>query len=349
MKKILITGGAGFIGSNIGKYYLDEGIKVIIIDNLSRRGSDLNLKWLKTQGDFDFIKLDVRDYKALENTFRKLKDVDAIFHEAAQVAVTTSVSNPREDLEVNVLGTLNLLEATRHYLPKSILIYASTNKVYGALEDLKVVERKTRYEFKDKKFKKGISETYPLDFHSPYGCSKGSADQYVRDYARIYGLRTIVFRQSCIYGERQFGIEDQGWVAWFVIRLISGQSVTIYGTGKQVRDILFVDDLIKAYDLAIKNINISQGKIYNIGGGYNNSLSLLELIDLFKELFEKELNYSFSEWRPGDQKIFISDNSLLKNDLNWEPKINYKTGIKRLYRWISKNKDFIESIQKNNE
>lgn len=337
MKKILITGGAGFIGSNIAKYYLDKGVKVIIIDNLSRKGSDLNLKWLKTQGNFEFQKLDIRNYKALENVFKKNKDIDVVFHEAAQVAVTTSVINPREDFEVNILGTFNVLEALRHYLPKSILIYASTNKVYGALENLKVVEKKTRYEFQDKKFKKGISENYPLDFHSPYGCSKGSADQYIRDYSRIYGLKTIVFRQSCIYGERQFGVEDQGWVAWFIIATLLNKKLTIYGNGKQLRDLLFVDDLIKAYDLAIKNIHKTSGQIYNMGGGHKNTLSLLELIEILENLLGRKIKYSFSKTRPGDQKIFIADILKAKKDFGWQPKINVNAGVKKLYNWILEN------------
>lgn len=347
MKKILITGGAGFIGSNIAKFYIDQGLDVIILDNLSRKGVEYNLEWLKTQGDFKFVKGDIRDKKFIDEFFKNNQDIDVIFHEAAQVAVTTSVRDPELDFEVNTLGTFNILEGMRKYLPNAILIYASTNKVYGDLSYLEVIEKEKRYEFKDEKYKYGLDENTNLDFHSPYGCSKGAADQYVRDYYRIYGLKTIVFRQSCIYGLRQIGLEDQGWVAWFIIRLIFDEPVTIYGTGRQIRDILFVDDLIEAYDLAIKNINVSQGKIYNIGGGYNNSLSLLELIDLFKEFFNKELNYSFSEWRPGDQKIFISNNSLLKRNLNWEPKTDYKTGIKKLYEWILENKDFIEIIVKN--
>lgn len=344
MKKILITGGAGFIGSNIAKYYLDKKAKVIIIDNLSRKGSDLNLKWLKTQGNFEFIKLDIRNYKALENLFKKLKNIDVVFHQAAQVAVTTSVKNPREDLEINVLGTFNVLEALRHYLPKSILIYASTNKVYGALEDLKVVEKKTRYEFKDKKFKKGISEDYPLDFHSPYGCSKGAADQYVRDYARIYGLKTIVFRQSCIYGERQFGVEDQGWVAWFIIAALLNKKLTVYGNGKQVRDLLYIDDLINAYDLAIKNTKKTSGQIYNMGGGYKNTLSLLELIEILEKFLGRKIKYSFSKPRPGDQKIFIADISKAKKDFEWKPKINVYQGVNKLYNWVLSNLSEIEKL-----
>ncbi|MCS7200800.1 MAG: SDR family NAD(P)-dependent oxidoreductase [Patescibacteria group bacterium] len=348
MTKILITGGAGFIGSNIAKFYLERGNEVIILDNLSRKGVEYNLEWLRNIGNFDFIKADVRDKKFMEELLRDNNDIDIIFHEAAQVAVTTSVQDPVLDFETNVVGTFNILESMRKHLKKAILVYASTNKVYGDLSYLNIIEKEKRYEFEDNRYKYGLGEDINLDFHSPYGCSKGSADQYVRDYHRIYGLKTIVFRQSCIYGTRQIGLEDQGWVAWFIIRLILNKPVSIYGTGKQVRDILFIDDLLEAYDLAIKNINITQGKIYNIGGGYENSLSLLELIDLLKELSHKDLDYDFSDWRPGDQKIFISDNTLIKGDLKWEPKINYRSGIEKIYHWILENKDFISSIVENN-
>jgi len=344
-KTILITGGAGFIGSNAAEYFFKKGFNIVVIDNLSRRGSDLNLKWLKSKINLDFFKIDIRDYKSLLKVFKRYKNIDIVLHEAAQVAVTTSVKNPREDFEINALGTLNVLEAVRQCHPKAILIYASTNKVYGDLSYLKIIEKKLRYEFKDKKLKYGVNENINIDFHSPYGCSKGSADQYVRDYYRIYGLNTVVFRQSCIYGPRQFGIEDQGWVAWFIINAILGRSITIYGTGKQVRDILYIDDLLEAYSLSIQKINKAKGKIYNIGGGYKNSISLLEFINLLEKITGNKISYKFSDWRPGDQKIFISDNSLLKKDLNWEPKVNYVDGIKKLLNWVLENKTLIRKIQ----
>lgn len=338
--KILITGGAGFIGSNIAAYYMNKA-DVVIIDNLSRKGVEFNLKWLKNIGRFEFVKADIRDRNFIFDFFKK-NNVDVIFHQAAQVAVTTSVKDPAIDFEINASGSFNLLEAARIYAPDAIFVYSSTNKVYGELSHLEVIEKEKRYEFKDEKYRYGIDENMNLDFHSPYGCSKGAVDQYVRDYNRIYGLRTIVFRQSCIYGLRQIGIEDQGWVAWFIIRCILNKPVTIYGTGKQVRDILYIDDLIRAYDLAIKNIDTTAGRIYNTGGGYKNSLSLLEFISILEELSGKKMDYSFSDWRPGDQKIFISDNSMLKKDLNWEPLVDYKTGIKKLYDWVKENRSFIE-------
>jgi CDP-paratose 2-epimerase len=338
-KTILVTGGLGFIGSNVCEYYLNKGYKVVALDNMSRKGVEVNLKRLKTNKNFSFIKEDVRNKKGLEDVIKKLSksNLEILFHEAAQVAVTTSIKNPREDFEINILGTINVLEALRQFSPKTILVYASTNKVYGDLEEHKIIEKKARYEFKDKKLKFGISENQNLDFYSPYGCSKGSADQYVRDYARIYGLKTIVFRQSCIYGPGQIGVEDQGWVAWFAIRALKNEPLTIFGTGKQVRDLLFIDDLIKAYDLAIKNIKKTAGEIYNIGGGYKNAVSLLELIQFLEKYLNTKIKMNFSQARPGDQKIFISNNSKAKKDFNWEPKVDYKKGVPILIEWLRKN------------
>lgn len=345
-KCVLITGGAGFIGVNVAAYYIKKGAEIIIFDNLSRKGANLNLKWLRNQGNFNFIKGDVADYKKITDILKKNRNINIVFHEAAQTAVTISIKNPRQDFDDNALGTFNLLEAIRNYSKDSILIYASTNKVYGALESLDTKEKESRYEFKNPKFKKGISENYPLDFHSPYGCSKGAADQYVRDYSRIFGLKTIVFRQSCIYGPRQFGFEDQGWVAWFIIASLLKKPLTIYGNGKQVRDLLYVDDLISVYDLAIKKINKANGKIYNVGGGPQNTLSLLELINQLEKFLGYKIEYSFSEIRPGDQKIFIADISKVKKDLGWQPKININKGIKKLFNWISQNISKIKRINK---
>ena len=304
--KYLITGGAGFIGSNLAHTLLKRADEVIIFDNFSRNGSKANKAWLQ-QMEGVHLKIvagDIRDdYKKLVPF---VKNVDVIVHLAGQVAVTTSVENPLEDFEINARGTLNLLEAVRASGNNPIFLYSSTNKVYGELEDVKIMETSSRYAFVN--MKSGVSEERNLDFHSPYGSSKGTADQYVRDYARIYGLRTIVFRQSCIYGPRQFGVEDQGWVAWFIIALTMGKNITIYGNGKQVRDLLHVNDLINAYDLAIKNIEKTKGQIYNIGGGSKNTISIWhEFKPILEGLFKKKIHVKFADFRQGDQPIFVSN------------------------------------------
>ena len=339
MKQILVTGGAGFIGSNLSHYFLDKGNYVIVYDNLSRRGAEKNLEWLlkdhKTR--CKICKVDIRDYDALKQA---VKGVDMVFNLAGQVAVTTSVAAPKEDFEVNAFGALNLLEAVRTVNPEAIVVYTSTNKVYGKMADIPVVERDGRYDYETLPF--GVSEAQPLDLFSPYGCSKGAADQYVRDYARIYGLRTVVFRMSCIYGTRQFGNEDQGWVAHFVISSVFDYLLTIYGDGKQVRDILFIDDLVRAFELATENIDVTQGQIYNIGGGRENTISLLELIEQLENLLGKRIKYSFDDWRPGDQKVYISDIRKAKTDFEWFPKISVEDGINRLIRWVTKNKGLFE-------
>jgi len=260
-QNVLVTGGAGFIGTNVADFYLSKGHNVTILDNFSRTGTKLNADWLKDRHEnLKIIKADVREFD--KNLTDAVKDADIIFHLAGQVAVTTSVSTPREDFEINALGSFNVLEAARQSKRNPILINSSTNKVYGGMEQVKIELKGKRYGYKD--LKNGITEITPLDFHSPYGCSKGCADQYFRDYSRIYGLRTVVFRQSCIYGYRQFGIEDQGWVAWFIIAALLGKEITIYGDGKQVRDVLFIEDLLAVYDLALKNIDKTKGKVYNI-------------------------------------------------------------------------------------
>ncbi len=336
--KVVITGGAGFIGSNTAFYYLNRGDDVTILDNFSRRGTKSNLDWLNSAAKEKprVIEADVRtDNTKIEES---VMGADAVFHFAGQVAVTTSVESPREDFETNALGTFNVLEALRKTSSSAVLIYSSTNKVYGGLEDVIVLEEESKYAFKDYPF--GVPETHTLDFHSPYGCSKGAADQYVRDYHRIYGLNTIVFRQSCIYGPRQFGIEDQGWVAWFIIAITLGKKITVYGNGKQVRDLLYIDDLIQAYDLAIIHKEKAIGNIYNIGGGPTNTLSIwLEFKPLLETLFNKKIDSVFSDWRPGDQPIFVSDIRKAKKDFAWSPKINVKQGIKKLYEWVSTNRE----------
>lgn len=338
MKKVLITGGAGFIGTNLTLSLLKENY-VCVYDNLSRKGTERNLEYIKSHGfkNFEFIKGDIRDYKKLKETVNKF---DQIYHLAAQVAVTKSVENPIEDFEINALGTLYLLEIVRKNCPDAILIFSSTNKVYGELSHIKIKEKEKRYIFAGRK--KGINEKENLDFHSPYGNSKGVADQYVRDYSRIYSLKTVVFRQSCIYGPYQFGNEDQGWVAHFVIKSILGEKINIYGTGKQVRDILHVNDLINAYILAVKNIEKTNGEIYNIGGGWENTFSLLELIEFLEKKIKKEIKYEFFDWRPGDQKIFISDNSKFIKDTGWKIKISKEKGIEKLIKWVKENIEIIK-------
>ena len=338
--KVLNTGGAGFIGCNAVKRLVDFGDEVVVFDNLSRRGADINLNWLREQGKFEFVKGDVRDFNKLKEVFKMHKNIDVVLHLAAQVAVTTSVSNPREDFEINALGAFNVCEAVRQFNPDAILLYASTNKVYGEMEGVQVIEHNGRYEYAD--LPKGVSENRPLDFHSPYGCSKGSADQYIIDYSRIYGLRTVSFRQSCIYGYHQFGIEDQGWVAWFIICAVLGKSITIYGDGKQIRDILFIDDLIDCYINAMKRIDIAKGKAYNIGGGPENTISLLELIKLLEEISKEKITYKFSEWRPGDQKVFVCNIEKAKRDLGWVPKTRKEKGIELLYKWVRENRSYFE-------
>jgi CDP-paratose 2-epimerase len=268
----LITGGAGFIGSNYAARCLSRGEEVVIFDNLSRRGADRNIEWLSDQFNrksFNLVKEDIRDAEAIKFAAR---GADRIVHLAAQVAVTTSVTDPTTDFEINAGGTFNALEAARASGRKPAFLYASTNKVYGGMEDVEVVEKNMRFDYKD--LPEGASESQPLDFHSPYGCSKGAGDQYTRDYHRIYGLPTVVLRQSCIYGTRQFGVEDQGWLAWFIIAAVTGRPITIYGNGKQVRDVLFIEDLLDAYDAAFANIKTSAGQIFNIGGGRQNSISV---------------------------------------------------------------------------
>lgn len=333
--KWFITGGAGFIGCNAARRILERGDSVVVFDNLSRKGTPSNLEWLKTVGKFEFIKGDIRNFNELSDALKKHSNADAILHLAAQVAVTTSVINPREDFEINALGTFNLLEAVRTLNIKPIIIYASTNKVYGGLEDLNVVEGKKSYSFKN--LPGGVPETRNIDFHSPYGCSKGCADQYIIDYSRIYDMKTVNFRQSCIYGYRQFGVEDQGWVAWFIIASLTGKPITIYGNGKQVRDVLFVDDLVQAYIAAMENIDVACGQTYNVGGGMEHSMSLIEFVEVLEPLLGHKLEHSWSDWRPGDQPIFICNLDKIKKDLKWTPKTDIKSGVSQLFNWVKNN------------
>ena len=336
-KQYLVTGGAGFIGSNYVHRLLERGEKVTIYDNFSRGGAPRNLEWLKAEfGEkaFDVVIGDVREANRITEAASK---ADVIVHLAGQVAVTTSVTNPRDDFESNALGTFNVLEAARASGRQPIVIYASTNKVYGGMEDVELYEEPTRWRYKD--LVNGCPETQPLDFHSPYGCSKGTGDQYVRDYARMYDLPTVVFRQSCIYGPRQFGIEDQGWVAWFIIAAVMGRNITIYGDGKQVRDILHVHDLIQAYDLAVEKIDTARGQVYNLGGGPSNVMSIwAEFQPKLEALLGKNIETGSGDWRPGDQRVFYADISKAKKELGWEPKINVDKGVNMLFEWVQANK-----------
>lgn len=334
-KNIFITGGVGFIGINVAKYYLEKGFSVKIYDSLFRPGVEQNLKILENEkhANLTFVKADIRDFDILK---KEIENSDVVFHFAGQTAVTTSVTDPRTDFEVNALGTFNVCEAVRTSCPKAILGYSSTNKVYGAIPSSTTREEKTRYISTN--FENGFPESLPLDFFSPYGCSKGTGDQYMRDYHRIYGLNSFVFRQSCIYGTYQLGVEDQGWLAHFILMAIQNKTLTIYGDGKQVRDVLFIDDLMQAYDSAINHIDKIKGEIFNVGGGPKNTISLLELVEEIEKLNNKKFNLKFALWRPGDQKIYISDITKAKRVLDWSPKINTKTGIKKLFDWLKYKK-----------
>jgi CDP-paratose 2-epimerase len=340
---ILVTGGAGFIGSNLVNNLLNDGCRVTVFDALLRRGTEHNLAWLCSQhpdGRLRFVQGDVRDSEALKTV---AKEAEVIYHLAGQVAVTTSVEDPRTDYEINALGTLNVLEAARLSGHKPVMVFTSTNKVYGGMEDVAVVERTTRYEYRD--VPHGISEAQPLDFHSPYGCSKGAADQYVRDYARIYGLPTVVFRMSCIYGPRQFGNEDQGWLAHFMIAALNGKPINIYGNGKQVRDVLFVDDLVRAFRLAVEKIEVIAGQVFNIGGGPSNALAVWqEFRELLTDLKGEKIPVRYGDWRPGDQPCYVTDVRKASRLLGWEPRIDKETGIRRLWEWISSHKGLFTTL-----
>lgn len=337
--RILITGGAGFIGCNLADACLRAGQQVTLFDNLSRRGCTANLQWLEEthgQAAFEFVKGDIRDYPAI---LAAAERQEVVYHLAAQTAVTTSVTDPRPDFEINALGTFNVLEAARHAGDNPILIFASTNKVYGGMEDAPAEELTTRYVLPQ--YPEGVDETRPLDFHSPYGCSKGAADQYVRDYARIYGMRTVVFRQSCIYGQRQMGVEDQGWVAWFIIAAVTGRPITIYGNGKQVRDLLHVDDLVAAYQLATAHIDVTAGQVYNLGGSAANTLAIwAEFRPLLCQVLGQDVQAAgYSDWRPGDQPVFVADVRKAGRDFGWAPRISVPEGITRLAQWVKENRE----------
>lgn len=331
----LITGGAGFLGTNLALHLLSAGQRVVIYDNLSRGGTEKNLACLRrVAGDaLRVVVGDIRDRFALREA---VHGVRRVYHFAAQVAVTTSLLDPVSDFEVNARGTLNLLEELRRLDEPPTLIFTSTNKVYGGLADLPLRRTAKRYRPRDPGLEAaGIGEDRVLDFHSPYGCSKGTADQYVLHYARVYGLPAVVFRMSCIYGPHQYGTEDQGWVAHFLIRALERQPITIYGDGRQVRDVLFVDDLIDAFERALAQIGTVAGHAYNIGGGPANTISLLELLGLIRGLTGEPAPPVFAPWRTGDQRYYVSDFSRFRAATGWEPRTGVGEGLTRLYEWLA--------------
>jgi CDP-paratose 2-epimerase len=336
--KYLITGGCGFLGSNIAAKVLTQGDELVIFDSLYRFGSSQNLDWLKSQGEFTFIHGDIRNSNDVERVIKQVKP-DVIFHLAGQVAMTTSIANPRMDFEVNALGSLNVLEAVKNHSLDSIVIYSSTNKVYGDLEQYDYEETETRYVCSQ--YSKGFDEAVPLDFHSPYGCSKGTGDQYMLDYARIFGLKTVVFRHSSIYGGRQFSTYDQGWIGWFCQKALETKNgilqepFTISGSGKQVRDVLFASDALACYLAAVKQIDQAQGQAFNIGGGVENSLSLLELFNFLQEIFGISLKYEKLPPRESDQRVFIADIQKASTRLNWTPQVSSQEGVEKMLLWLS--------------
>ncbi len=332
---MLVTGGAGFIGANCANHFAGLGHRVVVFDDLSRKGSEKNAAWLSAKEGVEFVRGDVRRADDIAVAFAKKGPFDLVLHFAAQVAVTASLENPREDFERNVLGAFNVLEAVRLLNPGSAVIYSSTNKVYGGMNDMRIVERNHRYEYAD--LPGGVPEERGLDFHSPYGCSKGSADQYFRDYARIYGLKTVVLRQSCIYGYRQFGVEDQGWVAWFCIAVSQGKPITIYGDGKQVRDALFIDDLVRLYELTYEHIGAAAGGVFNVGGGPDNTLSLHELVAILEGITGKKIPLLYGDWRSGDQRVFVADITRAEKTFGWKPEVHPGEGVERLFAWVKEN------------
>jgi CDP-paratose 2-epimerase len=331
---ILITGGCGFIGSNLADRLAARGDRVLVLDSLARAGVRENAQWLKARHP-DNVNIVVGDVRDPISVIDAVRDAGAVLHLAAQVAVTSSLDKPVDDFEINARGTLNVLEAVRLHRPDAPVIFASTNKVYGRLVDDSAIARTDlRYAPVSASLANGVSETAPLDFYSPYGCSKGTADQYVHDYARVFGLRTVVLRMSCIYGPRQFGTEDQGWIAHFLLSALRGAPLTIYGDGCQVRDALHVADAAAAWIGALDQIDRTSGRIFNLGGGPENSVSLLELIELIAALTGHDVNYSFADWRPGDQPWYVSDVAALSAAIGWKPMVNLTDGLASLRSWL---------------
>ncbi len=338
--KVLVTGGAGFVGSNVAARLLGRQDQVTVFDSLARHGAAENLAWLRSLGLADFVHGDIRNAFDVEQVVRSAAP-DVIFHLAGQVAMTTSMQSPRRDFEINVLGSINVLEAVRQYSPKTAVVYASSNKVYGNLGHLDLVEAVTRYEPRDTQ-QKGVDETVGIEFHTPYGCSKGAADQYMLDYARGFGLKTVVFRHSTIYGGRQFATYDQGWVGWFCRQAIetakdpSRVPFTVSGDGKQVRDLLHVSDAVDAYLMAYEHIEEARGEAFNIGGGLENSMSLLELLRFLEQQLGIALRYTHLPWRQSDQKFFVADNSKAQRLLRWSPGMSKERGIEDTLSWESR-------------
>ncbi|MDD2881592.1 MAG: GDP-mannose 4,6-dehydratase [Rhodoferax sp.] len=336
--KLLITGGCGFLGSNLASDAFARGDELVVFDNLHRNGSRENLTWLQSQGKFTFEHGDIRNQNDITRVIQAFKP-DTVFHLAGQVAMTTSIANPRMDFEVNVMGTHNLLEAVRNHAPDAIVVYSSTNKVYGDLEQYTYVETDTRYQCIEQP--NGFNEQTQLSFHSPYGCSKGAADQYMLDYARIFGLKTVVFRHSSMYGGRQFATYDQGWVGWFCQKTVEARTgvlkepFTISGSGKQVRDVLHADDMKRLYMAAVNHIDSAKGQAFNVGGGIENSLSLLELFALLEQIASVKLNYTKLPVRESDQRVFVSDLTKATQLLNWQPLVRATDGVARMVEWVS--------------
>jgi CDP-paratose 2-epimerase len=333
-RPVLITGGAGFIGTNVADRLLGMGRRVVLLDNLSRDGVDQNVTWLRLKYG-SRVRVIVGDVRERADVRRAVEGVGHVFHLAAQVAVTTSLADPRTDFEINTLGTLNLLEELRAQERPPSIVYTSTNKVYGGLEDIRLQGNGKRYEPVDPNIAaRGISESRPLDFHTPYGCSKGAAEQYVLDYSRSYGIPAVVFRMSCIYGPHQFGTEDQGWVAHFLIRALEATPITLYGDGRQVRDVLFVEDLVNAFLLAWSNIARLAGNAFNIGGGPERTTSLLELLETIERLHGRCPKLFFEASRTGDQRYYVTDPTSFQRATGWSPKVSPRQGIARLYDWL---------------
>lgn len=343
--RILITGGLGFIGTNLAVSLLESGMlenrgEIVILDNYSRPGTRLNQRYLLEHRRAHRITIVNGDVRNMRLVHEIMPGINAVFHLAAQVAVTTSVQSPLDDFQVNAHGTLNVLEAARTQKAPPLIVFPSTNKVYGGLEDLTFEEKETRYACPD--LPNGVPECQPLDFHSPYGCSKGAADQYVRDYARIYAVPSVVLRLSCVFGPRQFGIGDQGWVGWFIAKAMLGKSIAIFGNGKQVRDLLYVPDLCDLFMKILENRDKVVGKVFNVGGGPANSLSIWkEFSPLLEGLFEREIPATYHDWRPGDQKYYVSDISRIRSTLAWSPATKVKSAVSALFEWTKLNEQVL--------
>jgi CDP-paratose 2-epimerase len=336
-RPILITGGAGFIGCNIADRLASQGHEIRIYDALSRPGVQRNLAWLKERHGPKIASI-VGDVRDEDEVVRAASDVQAVFHMAAQVAVTTSLVDPREDFEINVKGTVNVLDAVRTRSDRVPVIFASTNKVYGDFADLPFTCERDRYEPQGSLRETGIDESRPLDFHTPYGCSKGAADQYVLDYCRSFDIPSVVFRMSCIYGQRQMGTEDQGWVAHFLIRAIEGKPITLYGDGKQVRDILDVSNAVEAYVSALERIGEVRGRVFNLGGGPANAISLLQLMNEIPHIIGRDVDVRFEDWRQGDQRWFVANTAAARAALGLRTPLGWRDGVARLAEWLAQER-----------